>query len=72
MKKSKAYHLDIRANRKNPYALLRHSYREGGKVKKETICNITGLPLEQLHAMRAAIQGKPVNHKDFPLIVNGF
>ena len=31
MKKSKAYHLDIRANRKNPYALLRHSYREDGK-----------------------------------------
>ena len=38
MKKSKAYHLDIRAHRKNPYGLLRHSYREDGKVKKETIC----------------------------------
>ena len=64
-KKSKSYHLDIRANRKNPYALLRHSYREGGKVKKETICNITGLSLEQLHAMRAAIQGKTVHKDDF-------
>ena len=62
-KKSKSYHLDIRANRKNPYALLRHSYREDGKVKKETIGNITGLSWEQLHAMRAAIQGKTV-HKD--------
>ena len=65
MKKSKAYHLDIRANRKNPYALLRHSYREDGKVKKETICNITGLSLEQLRAMRAAIQGKTVHKDDF-------
>ena len=65
MEKSKAYHLDIRANRKNPYALLRHSYREDGKVKKETICNITGLSLEQLHAMRAAIQGKTVHKDDF-------
>jgi len=59
MKKSKSYHLDIRAHRKNPYGLLRHSYREDGKVKKETIGNITGLSLEKLHAMRAPIQGKP-------------
>ena len=64
-KKSKSYHLDIRANRKNPYALLRHSYREDGKVKKETICNITGLSLEQLQAMKAAIQGKTVHKDDF-------
>jgi hypothetical protein len=61
----KSYHLDIRANRKNPYGLLRHSYREDGKVKKETICNITGLSLEQLQAMRAAIQGKTVLKDDF-------
>jgi hypothetical protein len=61
----KSYHLDIRANRKNPYGLLRHSYREDGKVKKETICNITGLSLEQLRAMRAAIQGKTVHKDDF-------
>ena len=61
----KSYHLDIRTNRKNPYGLLRHSYREDGKVKKETICNITGLSLEQLQAMRAAIQGKTVHKDDF-------
>jgi hypothetical protein len=65
MQKSKAYHLDIRTNRKNPYGLLRHSYREDGKVKKETICTITGLSLEQLYAMRAAIQGKTVHKDDF-------
>ena len=44
MKKSKAYHLDIRANRKNPYALLRHSYREDGKVKKETFVTLPVSP----------------------------
>jgi hypothetical protein len=44
---------------------LRRSYREGGKVKKETICNITGLSLEQLRAMQAAIQGKTVMKDDF-------
>ena len=44
-RKSNSYHLDIRTTRKNPYGLIRNSYREDGKVKKETICNITGLSL---------------------------
>ena len=61
-KKSKSYHLDIRANRKNPYGLLRHSYREDGKVKKETICNITGLSLEQLYgSVPASFHSLPVD-----------
>jgi hypothetical protein len=64
-RKSDSFHLDIRANAKKPYALLRNSYREDGKVKKETICCITGLPLEQLRAMQAAIQGKTVMKDDF-------
>jgi len=64
-RKSDSYHLDIQTHRKNPYGLLRNSYREDGKVKKETICRFTGLSLEQLRAMQAAIQGKTVMKEDF-------
>jgi transposase len=67
-RKSNSYHLDIQTHRKNPYGLLRTSYREDGKVKKETLCRFSGLPLEQLLAIRAAIQGKTVMKEDFKII----
>lgn len=66
-KKSNSYHLDIQTHRKNPYGLLRNSYREDGKVKKETICRFTGLSLTQLKAMQAAIQGRTVMKEDFKI-----
>ena len=66
-RKSNSYHLDIQTHRKNPYGLLRNSYREGGKVKKETLCRFTGLSLEQLRAMQAAIQGRTVMKEDFKI-----
>jgi transposase len=66
-RKSNSYHLDIQTHRKNPYGLLRNSYREDGKVKKETICRFTGLSLDQLRAMQAAIQGKLVGKEDFKI-----
>ena len=69
-RKSNSYHLDIRTSRKNPYALLRNSYREDGKVKKETICNITGLSLEQLHMIQAALRGKAMLKDDFKIIAS--
>ena len=40
--------------------LLRHSYREGGKVKKETLGNITVLGDELVAVVRAGLQGKQV------------
>jgi transposase len=66
-RKSKSFHLDIRTNRKSPYGLLRGSYREGGMVKKETLCTISGLSLEQLQMMKAAIQGKTILKEDFKI-----
>jgi len=66
-RKSNSYHLDIQTHRKNPYGLLRNSYREDGKVKKETLCRFTGLSLEQLRAMQAAIQGKTVMKEEFKI-----
>jgi transposase len=68
MPKSNSYHLDIQTHRRNPYGLLRNSYREDGKVKKETICRFTGLSFEQLRSMQAAIQGRVVIKDDFKII----
>jgi transposase len=64
-RKSNSFHLDIQTHRKNPYGLLRNSYREDGKVKKETICRFAGLSLDQLRAMQAAIQGRTIMKEDF-------
>ena len=63
--KPQKYHLEIQTHRKNPYGLLRSSYREDGKTRHDTLCRITGLSLEQLRAMQAAIQGKMVAREDF-------
>ena len=66
-RKSNSFHLDIQMHRKNPYGLLRNSYREDGKVKKETICRFIGLSLDQLRMMQAAIRGETVMKGDFKI-----
>ncbi len=38
--------------------LLRRSYRDGGKVKHETLANISALPDAAIDALRAALAGK--------------
>lgn len=40
--------------------LLRHSFREGGKVKKETLGNITALGDELVAVVRAGLRGQQV------------
>jgi hypothetical protein len=40
--------------------LLRRSYREAGKVKNETVGNISHLPEELVELIRAALRGEPV------------
>src|SRR5260370_39065063 len=37
--------------------LLRRSYREGGKVKKETLANLSHLPPELIELIRGALRG---------------
>ena len=64
------YHLEIQTHRKNPYGLLRNSYWEDGKVRHKTISRITGLSLEQLRAVQAAIQGKTVGKESFKFTGN--
>ena len=67
-RKSNSYHLEIRTNRNKPLGLLRNSYRENGKVKKETICQFSGLSLGQLQLIRASIQGKTVMKEEFKVL----
>ena len=40
--------------------LLRRSYREGGKVRNETVGNISHLPEELVEVVRAGLRGEPV------------
>ena len=40
--------------------LLRRSYRQGGKVKNETVGNISHLPDELVELVRAGLRGEPV------------
>src|SRR5688572_4201523 len=51
-------HIDIVPNRASaPAVLLRESYREGGKVKKRTLANLSKLPMAQVEAIRAVLRG---------------
>src|SRR5919201_4958919 len=38
--------------------LLRRSYREGGKVKKQTLANLSHLPEELIELIRGALRGQ--------------
>ena len=40
--------------------LLRRSYREGGKVKNETVGNISHLPEKLVELVRSGLRGEPV------------
>jgi transposase len=44
--------------------LLRRSYREGGKVKKETLANLSHLPAEAIDAIRRVLRGETLMSVD--------
>jgi hypothetical protein len=51
-------HIDGVPNRTSrPTYLLRESYREGKKVRKRTLANLSALPDEQIDAIRAVLSG---------------
>src|SRR5215470_7184766 len=53
--------IDAIPNRKSPPAiLLRESYREGRKVKKRTLANLSKLPQRLIDGIRALIAGGTV------------
>jgi len=49
--------------------LLRRSYREGGKVKKETLANLSHLPAEAIEAIRAVLAGKTLMDVDDAFVI---
>ena len=54
-------HIDTIPNRgSRPAYLLRESYREGGRVRKRTLTNLSSLTDDQIHAMRAVLRGEPL------------
>jgi len=67
-KQSTAYYIDIQTHRNNPYGLVRRSYREDGKVKKETLCRLPPLSLEKLRMMQAAMSDKVILKEDFKIL----
>jgi hypothetical protein len=51
-------YIDVVPNRKSPPAvLLRESYREGGKVHKRTLANLSKLPAEAIEGLRVLLRG---------------
>ncbi len=54
-------HIDCVPNRTSrPTYLLRESYREGKKVRKRTLANLSALSDEQIEAIRAVLAGQSV------------
>ena len=54
-------HIDTVPNRgSRPAYLLRESYREGARVRKRTLANLSSLSDEQIQAIRAVLRGEPV------------
>jgi transposase len=52
-------YIDVVPNRASPPAvLLRESYRDGGKVKKRTLANLSSLAMEQVEAIGAVLKGE--------------
>jgi Transposase DDE domain len=52
-------HIDVVPNRgSRPTFLLRESYREGNRVGKRTLANLSALSDEQIEAMRAVLRGE--------------
>src|SRR3954447_24230164 len=47
-----------RGDREYRSTLLRRSFREGGKVKKETLANLSHLPDEAIELVRGALAGR--------------
>jgi len=53
--------IDIVPNRKSPPAiLLREAWREGQKVRKRTVANLTGWPKEKVEALRRVLKNEPL------------
>jgi transposase len=58
-------HIDVVPNRgSRPAYLLRESYREGRRVRKRTLANLSSLSEAQITALRAVLRGEPLQPVD--------
>jgi hypothetical protein len=58
-------HIDAVPNRgSRPAYLLRESYRDGRRVRKRTLANLSSLSDEQIVALRAVLRGEPLHPVD--------
>ena len=67
-------HVEIVPNRgSKPAILLRESFREGKKVHKRTLGNISKLPMDQVEAIRRVLKGEQLVSTDelFEIITDG-
>ena len=56
-------HIDMVPNRgARPAYLLRESYREGTRVRKRTLANLSALSDEQILAIRAVLRGEQLGY----------
>ncbi|HLM67268.1 MAG TPA: IS1634 family transposase, partial [Longimicrobium sp.] len=52
-------YIDVVPNRSSPPAvLLRESSREGGKIRKRTLANLSALPPDAVEVLRRALKGE--------------
>ena len=52
-------HIDIVPNRNSPpCVLLREAWREGKKVRKRTLANLSALPMDQVELLRRVLKGE--------------
>lgn len=57
IRKHHPLHLEIQRHRSTYYGLIRSSFRDNGKVKHTTQGRLTGMSLEQLKLIQAALRG---------------
>jgi transposase len=67
-------HIEIVPNRNSkPAILLRESFREGKKVRKRTLGNLSKLPMDKVEAIRRVLKGEQLVSTDdlFEIVENG-
>ena len=59
-------------NKVYTYYLLRCSYREGGKVRQQTLANLSHLPREAIALLRASLRGEKFlpDHQAFEIVAS--
>jgi hypothetical protein len=61
-------HIHVVPNRGSPpTVLLRESYREGSKVRKRTLANLSSLSSAQIEAIRATLLGESLQPSSLPV-----